>query len=111
MDRSDEQLGRLFRAYREACPDPEPSPEFTPGIWKRIEARQSFTLSLKHWTSAFVTAAAAICVAMAVYMTIPNGIESPIYTTTYVDTLESQDTEIQAYAELVSFEPESAEGR
>lgn len=111
MDTSDEQLGRLFRAYREAFPDPEPSPEFTPGIWNRIEARQRFTLSLKRWTSAFVTAAAAMCIAMAVYMTVPDGIESPVYTTTYVDTLESQDVETMAYAELVSFEPESQENQ
>ena len=53
MATSDEQLDGLFRAYREACPDPEPSPEFMPGVWKRIEARQKFSLSLRRWTSAF----------------------------------------------------------
>ncbi|MCP5114141.1 MAG: hypothetical protein GY953_25195 [bacterium] len=106
MAKADEQLGRLFRAYRDACPDPEPSPRFMPGIWTRIDARQSFSLSLRRWTSAFVTAAAAMCVAMAVFMAAPETTESAVYATSYVDALESDDVETLAYADLVSFEPE-----
>ena len=45
---------------------------------------------------------------MAVYMITPDEMESPIYTTTYVDTLDSENLETMAYAELVSFEPADA---
>ena len=104
MEREDEQLNGLFAAYRKACPDPEPSPEFMPDVWSKIEARRSFTLSLRRWTSAFVTAAAALSIGMAVYTDQP--VESPVYTTTYVDTLGADESlEMLAYADLVSFEP------
>ncbi len=34
------QLDALFQAYLEACPAPEPSANFMPQLWQRIEARQ-----------------------------------------------------------------------
>ena len=77
-----------------------------PDLWNSIEGRRSFTLSLRWWTSAFVTAAAALCLAMAVYTTHPAPVESPVYTTTYVDTLGGDESfETLAYAELVSYDP------
>ena len=104
MTREDEQLDKLFRAYREACPDPDPGAEFMPGLWSKIEARRSYTLDLRWWTSAFVTAAAALCIAMAIYTAQPP--VSPVYTTTYVDTLDTGEAlETLAYADLVRFEP------
>ena len=40
MDRMDSKLDALFAEYRSACPDPEPSADFMPAMWKRIEARR-----------------------------------------------------------------------
>ena len=63
----------LFSAYREACPDPDPSPAFMPGLWERIEARQSYTYSFKRLAQAIITAALAASVLMGVYLTRPDG--------------------------------------
>jgi len=96
-------LDKLFAAYREVCPDTEPGPDFMPQLWARIEARRSFTLALRRFTGAFVTAAAAICIAVAVYTAEPA--DSPVYTTTYVETLGTgYAPETLAYVDLVSLE-------
>src|SRR5271157_5007746 len=69
---AEERLDALFRAYREACPDPEASPNFMPQLWQRIEARQTFSFSLRRMASGFVTAALALSLALGVYMAIPR---------------------------------------
>jgi len=68
----DERLDALFRAYRDACPNPEASVNFMPNLWAKIEARQSFTFSLRHMANGFVTAAAALTIALGVYMYMPR---------------------------------------
>jgi len=49
MDRmqhqGDKKLDALFTEYRSACPDPEPSADFMPAMWKRIEASRRFPCS------------------------------------------------------------------
>jgi hypothetical protein len=68
----DERLDALFRAYREACPDPEASANFMPNLWTRIESRRRFQFSLGRMVSGFVTAAAALTLALGVYMSMPH---------------------------------------
>jgi ABC-type nitrate/sulfonate/bicarbonate transport system permease component len=73
MGGNDEQrLDALFRAYREACPTPEPSANFMPNLWARIEARQRFTFSFTRLVNGFVTAAVALSIALGVYMAYPG---------------------------------------
>ncbi len=81
----DEKLDALLRAYGE-CPAPEPSANFMPTLWARIESRQSFTFSFRRMASAFVTAALALSVALGVYMSIPRSTPS-YYSQTYVEAL------------------------
>jgi len=69
---NEERLDALFRAYREACPDPDASPNFMPTLWRRIESRQSFAFSFRRMAGGFVTAALALSVALGVYMAIPH---------------------------------------
>jgi len=113
MDSDEQQLDRVFAAYREACPDPDPTKSFMPGIWSRIEARRGFVLRVRRWTSAFVTAAAIACVAMAFYMPAGGQSDSPVDVTTYVETLEENPTfETVAYADVVVYDlPEGLEIR
>jgi len=68
----DEKLDALFRAYREACPDPEASVNFMPTLWARIDSRQTFLFSFRRMANAFVTAAVALSIALGVYMSIPR---------------------------------------
>jgi hypothetical protein len=68
----EKRLDALFRAYRDACPDPEAGVNFMPNLWQRIESRQSFTFSFQRMASAFVTAALALSIALGVYMSIPR---------------------------------------
>ena len=66
-------LDAMFRAYRDSIPDPEPSANFMPDLWRRIEERQRSVFFLGRWARAFVTAAAVVTMAMAAYLYIPHG--------------------------------------
>ena len=68
----DEKLDALFRAYARACPDRDPSPNFMPNLWQRIEARQNNAFSFRRMANALVTAAVALSIALGVYMSMPT---------------------------------------
>jgi len=71
MRRSDEErLDALLRAYVRACPTPEPSANFMPNLWQRIESRQSFTFSFHRMANAFVTGAVALSIGLGVYISL-----------------------------------------
>jgi len=89
----DEQLDALFRAYRAACPTPEPSPNFMPQLWQRIESRQTFAFSFRRLAGALVTAAMAASLALGVYMALPaRNAPNPAYYTSYVEALAEANT-------------------
>ena len=85
----DARLDALLRAYRDACPTPEPSANFMPNLWQRIESRQSFTFSFQRMANAFVTAAVALSIALGVYMSIPRSNSS--YSQSYLEALADAD--------------------
>jgi hypothetical protein len=68
----DEKLDALFRAFAKACPDREPSANFMPNLWQRIEARQTNAFSFRRMANALVTAAVALSIALGVYMSMTN---------------------------------------
>ncbi len=71
-------LARLFAAYREACPDPEPGGDFMPRLWQKIEARRAFSYSLKRIARGVITAAAAAALVMALFLA-PRHRTTPSY--------------------------------
>ncbi len=82
-----DKLDALFVEYRNACPDPEASAGFMPGLWKRIEARRSGNLNVfRRLAQACVVATLALTVIMGAVL-IPRLEKAPIYSTTYVDVL------------------------
>jgi hypothetical protein len=101
--RRDAELSALFAAYREACPDPEPSANFTPAMWAKIEARQTFVHSLKRFAQGIVTAAAAASLVMGAYLYGPdNTHNSPVYQNSYLELLANeQSMDNPANAEIV----------
>ena len=82
-----DKLDALFVEYRNACPDPEASAGFMPGLWKRIEARRSSNLTVfRRLAQACAVATLALTVVMGAVL-IPRLEKAPIYSTTYVDVL------------------------
>ena len=58
------RLDSLFHAYRQACPDPEPSVNFMPEMWAKIEARQASSTIFSRVARGLVTAALGASVVM-----------------------------------------------
>ena len=79
----EERLDDLFRAYRD-IPTPDPSANFMPGLWAKIESRQRFAFSFRRMAGAFVTAALALSAALAIYMSIPQSNQA-YYSQTYIE--------------------------
>ena len=65
-----ERLDSLFLAYREACPDPEASPDFMPRLWQKIEARERVSVLFGRLSRNLVTAAVALTVMMALALSM-----------------------------------------
>jgi hypothetical protein len=78
----EEMLDALFKAYRD-IPSPEPSVNFMPNLWAKIESRQRFTFSFRRMAGVFVTAGLALSIALGVYLSIPS--QNPYYSQSYVE--------------------------
>lgn len=86
----DAQLNAMFAEYRTACPDPEPSADFMPGMWKRIEARRVATVSVfRHWAQACVLATVALTLLIGAVL-IPRLQSDPAANASYVEALVSE---------------------
>jgi hypothetical protein len=93
-------LDALFRAYREACPAPEPSPNFMPEIWRRIEERRRSLFFLGRWARALVTSAAVLSLAMAAYLYLPHPRSSILPVESYVEAMSAgHSADIPDFAE------------
>jgi hypothetical protein len=57
----DSKLDQLFQTYRAACPDVEPSTNFMPNLWQRIESRHSFGFVFRNVARTTMAACAALC--------------------------------------------------
>jgi hypothetical protein len=91
MDRMDDKLDSLWAEYRDACPDPEPTAEFMPGLWRRIETRRKATVSIRRLAQVCVMASAALALVMGVVL-IPRSQDlATYYSSTYVDTLAADN--------------------
>jgi hypothetical protein len=87
MDLENRELENLFADYRAAVPDPEASANFMPGLWRKIEARQSFVVRMKKMTQVFVAAAAAICLLLGIMLQMPVTNQPQMVSGNYVDAL------------------------
>ncbi len=86
MDQLNQELESLFANYKALVPDPEPSANFMPELWRRVEARRSLVFRVKRLTQLFVAAAAAICIAFATFEAVPRS-DKPVINGNYVDVL------------------------
>lgn len=101
----DSGLDRLFQEYRAACPDVEPSANFLPAMWQKIEARQSFWYVFRHLGRPVTAALAAVCLLLLVLNLISS---SPTHSLvpSYTDALMADHTaEKTYYAEAIRSVP------
>jgi ferric-dicitrate binding protein FerR (iron transport regulator) len=87
----DARLDECFAAYRDACPDPEPAADFMPRLWARIEGRRESQAAAawRRWTEAFLSLAAAACLAIVLLQVVPQ--TAPVYYhSTYLDQLSEE---------------------
>jgi hypothetical protein len=85
---ADQKLDRLFASYREACPDAEPSANFMPGVWARIDARRGWTWHARRYAQRIAMAAAAAC-ALIAGVQLGSGLRAdPLISQSYVDILQ-----------------------
>jgi len=83
------RLDRLFYAYREALPDPQPGVNFMPELWTRIERRRASSDWFSRLAKGLVTAAVALYVILA--LLTPSGENSAAYFNgTFVDALVAE---------------------
>jgi len=102
---SDEtRLDTLFAAYRDACPDPEPSANFMPQLWQKIEAREQTSTIFGRLARNLVTAALALSVILGLAVSLSSMAALP--SESYVEVLaEDQARESLDYFEPVHIEP------
>jgi hypothetical protein len=67
----DGKLDSLWRDYRAACPDVEPSAEFMPRMWQKIEARQTIPFAMGRFTRVFVSMSAVLSLFMGTLLLTP----------------------------------------
>jgi hypothetical protein len=85
------ELQALFTSYREAMPDPEPSTNFMPHLWSKIESRHKAVMGFGRLARWFVTAAGAICLLMSVLLFSPlTNQSSQVYSATYLEVLSNE---------------------
>ena len=109
MTDDDSGLDKLLEAYRFACPDIEPTANFMPLLWQRIEARRSFWSVFQHEARAVVTASAALFVVLLV-LNFFSGSQSHLTASTYADALMADHTaERTYYTEAIRSAPGAGE--
>jgi anti-sigma-K factor RskA len=92
MTPNEPKFDNLMREYKDACPEPDGSAAFLPGLWGRIEAQKRALRSALGWTSAYVTVAAVICLLLVVLIAFEAGRTTR---STYVEVLDnSQDASV-----------------
>lgn len=104
-DDGGDRIDALFRAYRDACPDVEASPNFMPLLWQRIEARERSASVFGRLARSLVTAALALSVLLAIAGSIEHSRARQLPSETYVEILAEDQARNQGYFEPVHIEP------
>jgi len=100
MDRMDDKLDALWAEYRESLPDTEPTSNFMPHLWKKIEARRVETTSVfRRLAQICVMATLALTLLMSVVLIPQLQSNEVAYNGSYVDALADQH--VNDYADII----------
>ena len=90
MDRMDDQLDGLWVEYRQACPEPDPVPDFMPRLWQKIEKRRSDSARVfRRLAQICVMATVALTLLMGAVL-IPRIQAEAFFAGTYADQLAAE---------------------
>lgn len=94
------RLNDLWARYADACEPPQPSADFMPGVWRKIEARRGFLYHLRFYSRRLAATAAAFSLFLIALHYVPaSAPPRDVYSMTYMDTLEADSSpEVMAYA-------------
>ena len=81
--RAQSRLDQLFQAYRQSVPDPEPSVNFMPAMWAKIEQRERSDNWVGQFAKALVTAAVAAYLITAIASQSPASKKNSYYNVAY----------------------------
>ena len=96
MTNDESRLDGLFQAYREACPEMEPSANFMPSLWQKIDARRGFWFIFQRAARTAMTACAAlflVLLALNFWSSEQTHLTEPSYT----DALLAEHTAEKTY--------------
>jgi Na+-transporting NADH:ubiquinone oxidoreductase subunit NqrB len=96
MMNEDSGLNDLFHRYRAACPEVEPSANFMPAIWHRIESGRSFRLVFQQIARPLMAGSAAL-VLLLLLLNIVSSQYTRLTAPSYVDALMADHTAEKTY--------------
>jgi len=86
----DEKLDALWVEYRDACPEPDPTPEFMPRLWQQIDKRRSGNARvLRRLAQICVMATIALTVLIGAVV-IPHIQSEAFFSKSYVEELAAE---------------------
>lgn len=87
LSKGDVRLDQMFRAYREACGDPDASANFIPDMWAKIEAREVST----NWFGRVANMLVAAALTASVILGMISSMKQPdaFFNATVVDALRA----------------------
>jgi len=92
MDRMNDKLDALWAEYRQACPDPDPAPDFMPRLWQQIEKRRTGNARVfRRLAQVFVMATVALTLLMGAVL-IPRIQAEAFFAGSYAEELAAEHT-------------------
>jgi hypothetical protein len=96
MMSDDSGLDDLFLRYRSACPEAEPSPNFMPNVWRRIESRRSFRFVFQQLARPLMAGSAALLVLLLI-LNLVSSQATRLTAPSYVDALLADHSAEKTY--------------
>ena len=103
----EERFDSLLAEYKRSMCDPDVSANFSPMMWKKIEARKAMTFSFERLAQKFVTVALALCMMMGLFLVTPMSQTSAL--TTYIEAL-AEEHDVLAYSDVTPLDPMMQQG-
>lgn len=96
MNMEEPKLDRLFQLYGASCPEVEPSANFMPVVWQKIEARRSFSLAFQRVARALAAVSVGLGLLLA-GLNMAGEKKGLMIAPTYADALAADHTVEKTY--------------